>query len=441
MTSGRLISLILKLSFPNTIGLLVVAAYSLADSFFVSSLGTAAGAAVGITFSLHVLIQAIGYTLGMGAGSLLSRALGKRDVETASRYVGTAFLLSVAIGITITGVGSALRDPLLLFLGAKGDVLPLARAYVRPFLFAAPVMCASYVLSQTLRAEGKAFYSMIGLSAGSALNIVLDPLLITRFGMGIAGASTATLISQYVSLCVLLSAYFFHNSSLLPFRFLSSRFFLISAEIFAAGLPSLFRQGLSGIATILFNHTAFAFGGDATVTAMSLVSRIFILVFSFCLGIAQSMMPVVGYNRGADRLERVKKAYVFSILFASIVMLGFSIPLFMLAPNIFALFQSNAEVVRIGTSALRAQSLVLFTHGLVTCTILYLQAFGKPVLGTILASARQGIFFLPLVFLLPKRFGMVGLEWTQPLSDVLSFLLAVPFFIYALRILKKRSAR
>lgn len=153
------------------------------------------------------------------------------------------------------------------------------------------------------------------------------------------------------------------------------------------------------------------------------------------------MMPVVGYNRGADRLERVKKAYVFSILFASIVMLGFSIPLFMLAPNIFALFQSNAEVVRIGTSALRAQSLVLFTHGLVTCTILYLQAFGKPVLGTILASARQGIFFLPLVFLLPKRFGMVGLEWTQPLSDVLSFLLAVPFFIYALRILKKRSAR
>lgn len=235
MTSGRLISLILKLSFPNTIGLLVVAAYSLADSFFVSSLGTAAGAAVGITFSLHVLIQAIGYTLGMGAGSLLSRALGKRDVETASRYVGTAFLLSVAIGITITGVGSALRDPLLLFLGAKGDVLPLARAYVRPFLFAAPVMCASYVLSQTLRAEGKAFYSMIGLSAGSALNIVLDPLLITRFGMGIAGASTATLISQYVSLCVLLSAYFFHNSSLLPFRFLSSRFFFDLRRNFCGG--------------------------------------------------------------------------------------------------------------------------------------------------------------------------------------------------------------
>ncbi|MBQ9784685.1 MAG: MATE family efflux transporter [Clostridia bacterium] len=437
MTGGRIRSLIIKLSIPNTLGLLVVAAYSLADSFFVSSLGTEAGAAVGVAFSLHVLVQAVGFTLGMGAGSLLSRALGRRDTIAASRYAAVAFLLSLVIGGAITALGLTFQEPLLRLLGARGDVLPMARAYVRPFLFAAPVMCAVFVLSQTLRAEGKAFYSMTGLLVGSALNVALDPLLITRFGMGIAGASTATLISQCASLCVLLSAYLFRRSAL-SLRVFRLRALAESGRIFAAGLPSLFRQGLSGVATVLLNHASADYG-DAAVSAMSLVSRIFILVFSFCLGIGQGMMPVVGYNRGAGNTARVKKAYVFSMIAASAVMLAFSIPLFTMAPRILALFQNDAEAVRIGASALRAQSLVLFTHGLVTCTILYLQAIGHPVRGTVLASARQGIFFLPLIFILPAQLGLVGLEWAQPISDALTLLFALPFVRFAFRNLKKEE--
>ncbi len=436
MTSGRIGKLIATLAIPNTLGLLVIAAYSLADSFFVASLGTAAGAAVGVTFSLHVLIQAVGYTLGMGAGSLLSRAMGRRETEKACRYAAVAFALSIVIGAAITALGLSFRDPLLRFLGARGDVLPLARAYVSPFLWSAPVMCAVFVLSQTLRAEGKAFYSMTGLLVGSALNIALDPLLITYFGMGIAGASTATLISQCVSLAVLLSAYLFHSSSLSLLRFLRPRAFLETGRILVAGLPSLFRQGLSGTATILLNHASAAVS-DAAVNAMSLVARIFLLVFSFCLGIGQGMMPVVGYNRGAGNAERIKKAYLFAMTSATGVMLAFSIPLYAFAPEILSLFQDDPEVVRIGASALRAQSLVLFTHGVVTCTILYLQALGNPVRGTILASARQGIFFLPLIFLLPTRFGLAGIEWTQPLSDALTLLFAIPFVIFALHRLKK----
>lgn len=436
LTSGHVGRLILTLAIPNTVGLLVVAAYSLADSFFVSSLGTTAGAAVGITFSLHVLLQAVGYTLGMGAGSLLSRAMGRQDEETAGRYVRVALFLSLAIGTLITLSGLSFCEQLLRFLGARGAVLPLARAYVRPFLWCAPIMCAVFVLSQTLRAEGLAFYSMVGLVVGSLLNIALDPLLITRFDMGIAGASVATLISQCTSFVVLLSAYLMHRSTLTPFRRSGRKGAFTAGQIFVAGLPSLFRQGLSGLATILLNHAASAVG-DSAVNAMSLVARIFLLVFSFCLGIGQGMMPVVGYNRGSGNITRIKRAYLFAMGTATGVMLLLSLPLYGWAPQILSWFQKDAEVIRIGASALRAQSLVLFSHGVVTCTILYLQAHGNPIRGTVLAAARQGIFFLPLIFILPARLGLVGLEWTQPVSDALTLLFAIPFVTFALRRLKK----
>ncbi len=442
MREGRIAPLILKLSLPNTIGLLVIAAYSLADSFFVGSLGTAASAAVGVCFSLHVLIQAIGYTLGMGGGSLLSRALGRREEAVASRYAALAFAASLCCGVAVTVLGLWMCEPLLALFGASGDVLAPARAYVRPFLWTAPLMCAVFVLSQLLRAEGRAFYSMAGLLVGSLLNIALDPLFIHAFDLGIAGASVATLISQGVSACVLLSAYLFGKSavSLSPKCFWGTEEggFRLLLRVLAAGLPSLFRQGLSGMAAILLNHAA-ATVGDSAVAAMSLVSRIFLLVFSLCLGIGQGMMPVVGYNRGAGDVERMKRAFSFSLLAASLAMLAVSIPIYALAPTLLSLFQKDAEVIRVGTSALRAQSLVLVTHGIVTSTILYLQAVGQPLPGTVLAAARQGIFFLPLIALLPSRFGLWGLEWTQPLSDLASLLFALPFLFFVWKNLKKEG--
>ncbi|MBQ8310273.1 MAG: MATE family efflux transporter [Clostridia bacterium] len=430
MTRGRIGPLILKLAIPNTVGLLVISAYSLADSYFVSELGTEASAAVGVTFSLHVLIQAVGYTLGMGAGSLLSRSMGKQKIAEASQYALAAILLSLLCGGAISASGLAFRDPLLRLLGATEAVYPLASAYITPLLWSAPAMCASFVFSQLLRAEGRAVYSMLGLAVGSGLNIALDPLFINVLDFGIAGAAIATLISQCVSALFLVCAYPLHHSHLQPFEKIRLSALLDTGKILVAGLPSLFRQGFSGVAAILLNRAA-ASSGDAAVAAMSLVSRIFILVFSLCLGIAQGMMPVAGYNHGAGNHERIRRAYLFSMIASTAVMLLISIPLFLFSPQILAWFRDDPKLIEIGAFALRAQSVVLFTHGTVTSTILLLQAIGHPYLGTLLAAARQGIFFLPLIFLLPVQWELTGVELTQPTADALTLLFAIPFVLFS----------
>ena len=423
MTEAPVGKTILELSLPNTVGLLVIAAYSLADSFFVSELGTQAGAAIGVVFPLPVLMQAVGYTLGLGAGSRLSRALGKRDRDTASSLAASAIVWSLLLGGGISALGLWKEEALLRLFGASKDIIDIARAYLTPLLWSTPAMCLSFVLSQLLRAEGLATYSMIGLAAGSICNIILDPILISGVGMGIAGASTATLISQNLSAVILLSAYVFHQSHLRPFSHLGIRSFLLFGKIFVTGLPSLARQGLSGLATILINHAAAEYS-DAAVLALSLVARVFLLVFSLCLGIGQGMMPVVGYSHGAGNKKRQENAYRFAVRLSGAVMFAISIPLVIWAPEVISLFRDDSEVIRIGAFALRAQSAILFTHGLVTCTILYLQAVGRAFLGTVLAAARQGFFFLPLIFLLPAKFGLLGLCLAQPAADAVTFLFA-----------------
>ncbi len=431
LRNGSIPSLILRLAVPNTLGLLVVSAYSLADSFFVASLGTDATSAVGVTFSLHVLMQAVGYTLGMGAGSLLSRALGRGEHDRASRVASVAFFLSLLIGSVIAGSGLVFRVPILRFLGASGTVLDAALSYAFPLFLSAPAMCVSFVLSQLLRAEGRAIYAMAGLMTGSLLNIALDPILISYLHLGIAGASVATLISQTLGAAVLLSAFVGRRKTLDVLR-LDLSAFSSTSKIVIAGLPSLLRQGLSGVCAILLNRAA-ALVGNGALSAFSLVTRLFLLVFAFCLGLGQAMIPVVGYNLGANDHERVKKAYLFSLVSSSLVMLFFSVPLFFFSTPILRFFGAAEEALGIGTLALRAQSAVLVLHGVITCTILFLQVMGRTFTGSLLAAARQGIFFLPLIFLLPTRFGATGLALTQPASDVLSFLLAIPLLIFAFR--------
>jgi len=433
---GKLAPLILRLAIPNTLGLLVVSAYSLADSFFVSSLGADATAAVGVTFSLHVLMQAVGYTLGMGAGSLLSRALGREAPKDASRYAAVAFLEALLVGTLITAAGLFFRTPILRLLGTSDAILEPAVEYVTPLFLSAPAMCGTFVLSQLLRAEGHAVYAMVGLASGSLLNIALDPLFISLLGLGIKGASIATLISQTVGFFVLLSAFLRRKSTLDIFKKEYLLAFSQSGRILVAGLPSLLRQGLSGLSTVLLTRTAATFG-DGAVSAVSLVTRLFLLVFAFCLGIGQGMMPVVGYSHGAGNPTRMKKAYTFSCIASSVVMLLLGGLLFMLAPPILSLFGAEEEALRIGILALRAQSTVLCVHGIITSTILFLQATGHSLPGSLLAAGRQGIFFLPLIFLLPSYFGETGLILTQPISDALTFLLTIPFLVFSVRALNK----
>ena len=438
MTEKSIPSLMFHLGLPSAVAMIVTALYSLADALYVSALGTESGAAVGISFAIQATIQAISYTLGVGGGSLLSRKLGEKDRDSASRVAQLSFILSIFAGIAIMCIGLAWGDGLILALGATETILKPALVYSRYLLLSAPFMCGSFVCSQLLRAEGKAVYSMIGLLCGSLLNIVLDPILIYRFNYGIAGASLSTLISQVVCFATLLSAYVFKKSQIQLFSGFSFAEFRKAGKILVAGLPSAGRQGLSALATILLNH-ATASWGDAAIAAMSAVNRLFLLAFAFCLGIGQGMMPITGYNFGFGRYERVKKTFLIAWLFSSLLMLLLSIPFLAFPAFFIKLFRDDPAVIAIGTPALRAVGTVLTLHGTITCTNMLLQSIGKQFGATVLACARQGFFFLPLLFLLTNQFGIQSLIYVQPISDALTFLFSLPFIYHILRFLKEKT--
>ena len=440
MTNESIGRLTVRLATPSAIGMAVIALYSLADALFVSKLGTEAGAAVGVCFAIQALLQAVGYTLGLGAGSLISQALGRKSIEDANTYARLAFFLSILLGILIGGIGLLFSAPLMRMLGADESILPYALAYARYLFLASPLMCAVFVLSQLLRAEGCALYSMVGLVCGSLLNILLDPILITHASMGVSGASAATCISQAVSLAVLLSAYLLGHSRVTLFKRENPFRLREIPQILLLGLPSTLRQGLTVLATVLLNRAA-ALWSPSALTAISVVTRLFLLAFSFCLGVGQGMMPIAGYNYGNNNFKRVRKAFFFAIAISTVGMAILGVLLMLFAPQLIAFFRNDADVVAIGTPALRAQGAVLILHGTVTCTILLAQAIGKPIRASILAGARQGFFFVPLLLLLTKHFGVGSIIWVQPIADALTFLLALPFARSLLRhLLKKRTA-
>ena len=437
MTEKALPSLMLQIGLPSAIAMVVTALYSLADAMFVSKLGTDASAAVGVSFTIQATVQAVAYTLGVGAGSLLSRALGEKDVTTASKYARVALLLSILTGICISFIGLVGGKTLIRTLGATEAIMEPSMQYSRYLLLSAPFMCASFVSSQLLRAEGKALYSMFGLLAGSVLNIILDPILIYHLSLGIAGASIATLISQIVSSLILISAYFLRQSEIQLFRGFSIFDFSQTGRILVSGLPSSGRQGLSALATVFFNRAIGAWG-ESAIAAISIVTRLFLLAFAFCLGIGQGMMPIAGYNYGYKRYDRVKKAFLYALFSSSLLMFILSLPFLFCAPSLIAFFRNDPEVIKIGAPALRAIGYILPLHGTITCITMLMQAIGKQAKATVLACARQGFFFFPLLYILPRLLRFDGLIWVQPISDAFTFLLCIPFVFQVLKNLKEK---
>ena len=319
MTQTPIPRLVATLAVPTIISMLVTAVYNMADTFFVAQLGTSAAGAVGIVFSLMAVIQAIGFMLGMGAGNLVSRYLGAKEQRQADCAASTAFFTALAFGLGITVLGTLFLDPLMRVLGATPTILPYARDYARYILFGAPVMCASFVLNNILRGEGKAMLAMVGIGLGGVLNIGLDPLFIYAFGLGIAGAAIATLLSQCVSFAILLACFLRRKSAVRLHIGQVSRKAEVYARIIKTGMPSFCRQSLASVATVLLNVNAAVYG-DAAVAAMSVVGRIFMFVFSFMLGFGQGFQPVAGYNFGAKRYDRVRGATYFTMLVGTVLM-------------------------------------------------------------------------------------------------------------------------
>lgn len=427
MTQTPVGKLIATLSIPTIISMLVTSVYNMADTFFVSKLGTSASGAVGIVFSVMAIIQAVGFTFGMGSGSWISRLLGAKEEEKAKEVAATGFYSSIFLGLVMTVLGEWKLDELMRILGASDTILPYARDYAGFILLAAPIMASSFVLNNILRSEGHAKFAMIGITAGGVLNIVLDPIFIFTFQMGIMGAAAATALSQLISFLILLSYFVMGKTTTRLGIHRLSKSPGTYYQIIKNGLPSFSRQGLASIASILLNKQAAVYG-DAAVAAMAIVTKIFMMIFSVMIGFGQGYQPVVGFNYGAGLMDRVKKAMKFTLKVGTIGMSVAAAGLFLMASRLMGMFISDdPEVLKIGTMALRAQaiSMPLLPIGIVAN--MTFQSIGKSWRATIMSSMRQGIFFIPLIFLLPAVLGLWGVVITQAGADVLTAFACAPF--------------
>ena len=440
MTETPIGPLICRLAVPCIISMLVTAFYNMADTFFVGLLkNTAATGAVGVVFSMMAVIQAVGFFFGQGSGNFISRELGKHDREAAANMAATGFFSSIAAGLVICLLGQIFLEPLAYLLGSTETILPYAKSYLRIILFGAPCMTASFVINNLLRFQGSAIYGMVGISIGAILNILLDPLLMFYFNMGVAGAALATVISQFASLCLLLLLGTTRGGNL-PIQISRVQFkWYYYKMIFKGGLPSLARQGLASVSTICLNHAAGPYG-DAAIAAMGVVQRLTMFGFSAMIGFGQGFQPVCGFNYGARLYNRVKQGFFFCTKYSTVFLLLLSVAGAVYAPQLVALFRDDPEVIAIGATALRFQCVTLWFQGWVVMSQMMLQTMGRTVPATFLAMARQGIFFIPLVLILPHFLGIIGIQMTQMVSDILTLSFCIPIQLKVLKELSEGDA-
>ena len=438
MTETPVSRLILSLAIPTIISMLVTNLYNTADTWFVSSLGTSASGAVSIVFSLMAIYQSIGFMFVHGAGSNISRKLGAGDIDIVKTYSSSSFFYSILVSSLISILGLVFMDPLLHLLGSTSTILPFARQYVFWILISGPFLSVSCVLNNILRYEGHANFAMIGLTTGGILNIIGDPLFMFLLGMGVSGAGISTAISQFISFLILLSMYrkkeivsSFHISAV------STRSILIFS-IISCGFPSLLRQSLNSISTVILNHQA-AFYGDAAIAAMGIVTKMIMFLVSLAIGICQGMQPVVSFNYGAALYERVRKGFRFTFIFGSLLLFVFSILSFIFAPELIAWFRDDAEVIQIGTTALRLQCIsCLFMSYSISAGMLF-QSTGVSGTATFLSALRAGILYIPLILILPGFLGILGIELAQPVADIFAILISIPITEKFLKELHQRA--
>lgn len=440
MLSEPVPHLVCQMAVPTVISMLVTSFYNMVDTFFVGKINTQATAAVGVVFSVMALIQACGFFFGHGSGNFISRKLGAGEFEEANKMASTGFYTSFLAGILLGALGLIFLTPLAKMLGSTPTILPYTKDYLRIILIGCPFMMSSFVLNNQLRFQGSASFAMVGIVTGGILNIILDPVLIFVCGMGVAGAALATVISQIVSFSLLYVVSRRGGNIRVQLKNFAPSVYLYK-EIFKGGIPSLCRQGLASIAQICLNRAAGIYGGefsDAAIAAMSIVGRITMFANSALIGFGQGFQPVCGMNYGARKYGRVREAFIFCVKYAAIFLVIISAAGFIFAEPLVTLFRKeDADVIRIGTLALRLQCAVFPLNAWIVMCNMMLQSIGKAAKASAVAAARQGIFFIPLIWILPYFFGLLGVQMCQTWSDVFTMALAVPLGIGVLRELKQ----
>jgi putative MATE family efflux protein len=433
MTETPVSRLVSSLAAPTIITMLVTTFYNMADTVFVSRLGTQASGAVGIVFSLMSIIQAIGMTLGMGGGNFIARLLGAKENERANQVLATAFFTALGLGFLLMVFGLLFLDSFMRLLGSSETILPYAKDYGSIILIGAPIMAATFVMNVCLRSEGSASLGMVGMVVGAFLNVALDPLLIFTFKMGIRGAAIATVFSQCVSFAILLSFYLKGRSTVR----LSYKNFRLKKwahkEIVITGMPAFYRQGMASISMILLNLVARPFG-DSALAAMAIVARTMQFLGSALIGFGQGFQPVAGFSWGAKKYNRLKEAFRFSML---VGVIGFSVIGtlgYIFATTIMGFFiKTDLKVVEIGALAMRLQCVVMPLQAINIIISMLFQSIGKPTQASLTALSRQGLFFIPVVLVMSQTLGVLGIQLSQPISDLGTFLLSIIMFFLFIR--------
>ena len=432
MTTAPVGSLVTQLALPSIVSMLVSGIYNLADTFFVGQINTQSVAALGIVFSYMTLVQAIAFFFGQGSGNYISRALGRQETEQAGTMSAVGLVSSVATGCVLAAFGFVMMRPVLSFLGSTPTIMPYASDYFTYILLGTPFIMGCFTMNNQMRQQGNASLAMLGILSGAVLNIALDPLLIFGLGMGIRGAGLATALSQCAAF-VLMLRLTGHRGGL-PFKLSQFRPTLWRyREIAAGGLPSLARQGLMSISTLCLNLMA-SYYGDEAIAAFSVVGRVAMLAGAAMIGYGQGFQPVCGFNFGAGNFDRVRAAFWHSLRVLTLYCLVLGIAGYVFASTIVSWFVTDdLRVINIGTEALRYQCLSFPLSGFIVMSNMFLQNIRRTIPAVIMASARHGIFFLPAMFVGHWLLGLQGLEMAQAVADLISFLLAIPLALKALR--------
>ena len=438
LTQAPVHRVIVTMAIPTIISMLVTGLYNIADTFFVGKIDTQATAAVGVVFSLMFFVQAMGFFFGHGSGNYISRELGARRHENAVKMASTGFFSSFFFGLVILVLGEIFLTPLSLMLGSTATILPYTEDYMQVILLGAPFLTSSLTLNNQMRLQGNANFAMYGIVTGAILNVLLDPFFIFTCGLGVSGAAWATVVGQVVSFVILFFMARKGENIAIRFRNFSPSIQRYK-EIFYGGSPSMMRQGLACVATMSLNFAAGAYG-DSAIAAMSIVSRIAMLSFAVVIGLGQGFQPVCGFCYGAGLYGRLKEAYKFTVTIGTFFLIVLAIIGWMISGTLIGVFRDDPEVIAIGIVALRWQLCVFPVNALILASNMLAQTCRKPWRANILAAARQGLFFIPLIFILPSYFGLLGVEMCQAVSDVLSFTLTVPIVIYTFREFTREAA-
>ena len=430
-----------KMAVPTIVAFLINSIYSLADTYFVSSLGTNATAAVSVNASLDQLIMMCGSMLAVGANSYIARLLGEGEDDKASRVLSTAFFLAAGIGTMLMVFGSIFMTPMVRLLGATPTCEQYSIDYATYVLLAAPFMASNFVMNQCLRSEGSATLSMVGMGFGGILNCILDPVFIFGMDMGVAGASLATAISKWVSFIILIFPYITRRSLLhLSIRNFRPNWDILS-NIVSVGSSSMFRNGLAVITGIMLNKIAGEIS-DSVMASIGVCTKIMMFPFGIILGFGNGFQPVAGFNWGAKRYDRVLSSYRFSSIVALVGSGVMALFLIIFAdPIIVAFAGTDQEMRQLGGLCLILQSLALPIHAWVAVVNMLCAGLGNAKGAFLLATARQGTCMIPLLYPLAWLFQANGIAAVQAAADVLSLALAIPIAISMMKMIRATQAQ